>query len=248
MLQIAERCLPLLHICFNELRILEVEAADGAAACWAVQVCLQVLHVGRQFPDQVHSLPAAALCDYACQKLALLGEQLGLMPGGEGPTSTQLDAAIWLGAGLGPDPPYGGDQLKEALGSAEAFQKLYLELAELAMGTFKHLGRGRSARLLGQQLATFHQLRGEPHMSAAYLSDALAVVEGWPLLQTHVLSQLAECLHGERLAAARARLAVSEILDLEQRKENWQQLLDTINQLDSDGEYYKKSELCRTKC
>ncbi|XP_059485136.1 trafficking protein particle complex subunit 10 [Neocloeon triangulifer] len=232
--QIAERCLPLLQICFNELRILEVDFPKGAASCWAVQVALQVLHVCRKFPDQVHSLPAASLCDYACQKLFQLGELLGLMPGGEGPTSTQLDAAVWLGAGLGPEPPFGGEQLKEALGSPATFQKLYLELAELALGTFKHLGRSRSARLLGHQLSNFHQLRGEPHTAAAYLADAHSAVEGWPLLGTNILSQLAECLNGEKLAVARARLAASATLSLEERTKNWHQLLEILDDLDAD--------------
>ncbi|CAB3369283.1 Hypothetical predicted protein [Cloeon dipterum] len=233
--QIAERCLPLLQICSNELRILEVDFPEGAASCWAVQVSLQVLHVCRKYPDQVHSLPAATLCDYACQKLFQLGELLGLMPGGQGPSSAQIDAALWLGAGLGPEPPFGGEQLKEALGSPAAFQKLYLELAELALGTFKHLGRSRSARQLGHQLANFHQLRGDPHLAAAYLSDALTAVEGWPTLEIHILSQLAECLTGEKLAMARARLAASLTLELEVRKQHWHQLLQILKTLDDDG-------------
>ncbi|XP_065339814.1 trafficking protein particle complex subunit 10 isoform X2 [Cloeon dipterum] len=233
--QIAERCLPLLQICSNELRILEVDFPEGAASCWAVQVSLQVLHVCRKYPDQVHSLPAATLCDYACQKLFQLGELLGLMPGGQGPSSAQIDAALWLGAGLGPEPPFGGEQLKEALGSPAAFQNLYLELAELALGTFKHLGRSRSARQLGHQLANFHQLRGDPHLAAAYLSDALTAVEGWPTLEIHILSQLAECLTGEKLAMARARLAASLTLELEVRKQHWHQLLQILKTLDDDG-------------
>lgn len=47
-------------------------------------------------------------------------------------------------------------KLKEALSSRLAFQKYYLEMSELAMGTYKHIGRIRSARLIGIDLAHFY--------------------------------------------------------------------------------------------
>lgn len=60
---------------------------------------------------------------------------------------------VTLSAGMGemdftdssqiPDSPTPMDKLKEALGSKQQFQLHYLELAELAMGTYKHIGRLR---------------------------------------------------------------------------------------------------------
>ena len=41
------------------------------------------------------------------------------------------------------------ERLKEALSSQTSFQKNYLEMAEIAISTYKHIGRIRSARLIG---------------------------------------------------------------------------------------------------
>ena len=80
------------------------------------------------------------------------------------------------------------DKLKEALSSKSAFQKYYLvraerkeekkkhfqchnpllfflllfqELSELSISTFKHIGRTRSARFIGIDLAKFYLLQGQ---------------------------------------------------------------------------------------
>ncbi len=52
-------------------------------------------------------------------------------------------------------------KLREALSSKEAFQKYYLELSELAISTYKHIGRIRSARCIGIELAKFYLLLGQ---------------------------------------------------------------------------------------
>lgn len=72
---------------------------------------------------------------------------------------------------------------------------MFQELSELAMGTYKHIGRLRSARLVGRELASFYKLLGETNKAAAFLGDALKTFEqeGWRELavQTHV--ELAAC-------------------------------------------------------
>lgn len=114
---------------------------------------LQVLHAcERRTTDsaatdaETHSLHTAALWAYAARKLRELGELCGLMPRG-GPTSDQLHLVVGLSSGMGdcpgelPHRPSPTDKLKEALCSQEAFNRHYLELSELAMGTYKHVGK-----------------------------------------------------------------------------------------------------------
>lgn len=45
------------------------------------------------------------------------------------------------------------ERLKDALSSPESFLRHYLEITELTMGTYKHIGHIRCARLIGKQLA-----------------------------------------------------------------------------------------------
>lgn len=77
-----------------------------------------------------------------------LGKLCGLLPGSPDPTSEQLHLVVMLSAGMGDSEPNNHhptptDRLKEALCSKTNFQQYYLELAELAIGTYKHIGRLR---------------------------------------------------------------------------------------------------------
>lgn len=94
-----------------------------------------------------------------------------------------------------PGSPSPTDKLKEALCSQEVFAKNYLELAELAMGTYKHIGRLRSARLVGRELASFYVLMLEVQKSAAFLGDLVKTFEedGWSELAAQTHLELAEC-------------------------------------------------------
>lgn len=69
------------------------------------------------------------------------------------------------------------------------------ELAELAMGTYKHIGHLRSARLIGREVASFYMLLGETQKAAAFLGDVLRTVEqnGWRELAAQTHLELAEC-------------------------------------------------------
>ncbi|KAG5877673.1 hypothetical protein JTB14_013918 [Gonioctena quinquepunctata] len=201
--EMASRCLPFLHTCCRELVFLDVTAPPGAFACWLFLAALEVLDTCDKYNHaeevEEYSLHTAALWMYASQKIRSLGELCGLMPGGT-PTSAQLHIVVGLSAGMGDNPgtptcPSPTDKLKGALCSQEAFNKTYLELAELAMGTYKHIGRLRSARLVGREVASFYMLLGETQKAAAFLTDCLKTFEqdGWHELaaQTHI--ELAEC-------------------------------------------------------
>ncbi|KAI4467519.1 epilepsy holoprosencephaly candidate 1/tmem1 [Holotrichia oblita] len=201
--EIASRCLPFLHNCTREITLLEVTAPPGAISCWLFLACMEVLQTCEKFnqADQVeaYSLNTAPLWAYASQKLKELGELCGLMPNGS-PSSEQLHIVVGLSAGMGDNPgslgaPSPTDKLKKALCSQEAFNKNYLELAELAMGTYKHIGRLRSARLIGRDLAFFYLLLGETQKAAAFLGDALKTFEqdNWRELAAQTQVDLAEC-------------------------------------------------------
>ncbi|XP_049817550.1 trafficking protein particle complex subunit 10 isoform X3 [Aethina tumida] len=199
--EMASRCVPFLHTCTRELSILEVKAPPGAISCWLFLASLEVLQTCDKFnhADEVkeYSLHTACLWEYASQKLRDLGELCGLMPGVE-PTSEQLHIVVGLSAGMGDNPgppnnPSPTDKLKLALRLRDVFNKTYLELAELAMGTYKHIGRLRSARLVGRDVAAFYMLLGESQKAAAFLGDLLRTFEqdGWHELVAQTQVELA---------------------------------------------------------
>ncbi|CAH0550130.1 unnamed protein product [Brassicogethes aeneus] len=201
--EMASRCLPFLHTCTRELAILEIKAPPGAVACWLFLASMEVLQTCDKFnhADEVeeYSLHTACLWEYASQKLKYLGDLCGLMPGGE-PTSDQLHTVVGLSAGMGDNPgpansPSPTDKLKSALIHQDVFNKTYLELAELAMGTYKHIGRLRSARLVGREVASFYMSLGQHQKSAAFLGDLLRTFEqdGWQELAAQTHLELAEC-------------------------------------------------------
>lgn len=63
------------------------------------------------------------------------------------------------------------------------------------MGTYKHIGRLRCARLVGTEVASFYMLLGETQKAAAFLSDALRTFEedGWREVAAQIQVELAEC-------------------------------------------------------
>lgn len=69
------------------------------------------------------------------------------------------------------------------------------ELAELAMGTYKHIGRIRSARMIGRDLAAFYLQLGELQKAAVFLTDALKTFEeeNWRQLAIATQIELADC-------------------------------------------------------
>lgn len=154
--QIAERLLPFLFETLRELDALKVDAPDGALACWQIVCALEILQLCEQAVEQQdltdvfqHTAP---IWNVAKDKLYELGKLCGLLPGFS-PTSVQLHTVVQLSAGIGdslldeeavlverpvdvdrskahspsrrPKQP-ATDRLKEALGSNNAFQKLYL--------------------------------------------------------------------------------------------------------------------------
>uniref|UniRef100_UPI00358F56F4 trafficking protein particle complex subunit 10 isoform X2 n=1 Tax=Myxine glutinosa TaxID=7769 RepID=UPI00358F56F4 len=203
--EVAQRALELLHNSVQELHLLEIPLPLGAVDCWVYISCLEVLQRIESFCDtnqnDMFAVYAAGLRAYAREKLHGLGNLCGLMSC-KGPTSEELNRTVDLLAGLSNNDTEmvnnlnnPSKRLREALSSTEAFEKHYLELSEVAMGTYKHIGRLRSARLIGKELADFHMRKCEPRKAEGYLLDALKTyrAEGWSLLVSHTRRQLAAC-------------------------------------------------------
>ncbi|XP_012148441.2 SIDL trafficking protein particle complex subunit 10 isoform X2 [Megachile rotundata] len=206
--EVAQRCLSFVHNTISELRILEIQRPEGSIECWSFLCALEVLqacqlssyNIDNNQQLDLCSLHTASLWALARDKLGNLGRLCGLMPGSE-PTSEQLHTVVYLIAGMGDSESQiegkltPTDKLKEALSSKEAFKKQYLEHAELAMGTYKHVGRIRSARLIGKELAQFYSELGENQKAVAFLSDALKTYtdEGWNHLAAQTQLELAQC-------------------------------------------------------
>ncbi|XP_077870165.1 LOW QUALITY PROTEIN: trafficking protein particle complex subunit 10-like [Saccoglossus kowalevskii] len=199
--EVAQRSLPFMHNTVHELHILEVPMPVGSVACWVFLSCLEVLQMcercGNASQVDVYTHYTASLWAYARDKLLELGLLCGLMPDMT-PLSEQLHLVVNLLSGMGQsglteNSP--NQKLREALSSKESFHKHYLELSELAMGTYKHIGRLRCAKRIGKDLANFYMKNGEANKAELFLSDALKtyVEEGWDLLASYTRKQLAEC-------------------------------------------------------
>ncbi|XP_024942928.1 trafficking protein particle complex subunit 10 isoform X2 [Cephus cinctus] len=251
--EVAQRCLSFVYNTLSELRMLEVQRPEGAVECWAFLCALEVIQAcqlsnlntenGQEQLD-LCSLHTASLWALANDKLGDLGRLCGLMPGNE-LTSEKLHTVVYLIAGMGDSEPQvtgkltPTDKLKEALSSKEAFKKQYLEHAELAMGTYKHVGRIRSARLIGKELARFYSELGEFHKAVIFLSDALKTYtdEGWYHLAAQTQLELAQCYKRmddvEKYVKVCAAIASTESLHITVRSSYFEEMFAYMKMLNA---------------
>ncbi|XP_059866228.1 trafficking protein particle complex subunit 10 isoform X2 [Delphinus delphis] len=203
--EVAQRALELLHSCVQELKLLEVSVPPGALDCWVFLSCLEVLQRIEGCCDraQIDSNIAhtVGLWSYATEKLKSLGYLCGLVSE-QGPNSEDLNRTVDLLAGLGAERPETANtaqspykKLKEALSSVEAFEKHYLDLSHATIEMYTSIGRIRSAKFVGKDLAEFYMRKKSPQKAEIYLQGALKnyLAEGWALPITHTRKQLAEC-------------------------------------------------------
>ncbi|CAE1271126.1 TRAPPC10 [Acanthosepion pharaonis] len=256
--EIAERAVAYLHNTVQEMKTLEIQLPEGSLACWVFLSCLEVLQTSEKLNDtnqsNAHSLYTASLWDYARRKLKELGFLCGLMPGLDSkPTSEQLSKVVDLLFGMGVNdedatgigPPRPIDRLREALSSKESFKQHYLELSELAMGTFKHIGRVRSARIIGHDLAEFYMKLGEPLKAEGFLLDAMKMYkqEGWDILADGVRILVAQCQkkldNTLKYIKTCCHIACSSYLTLSERCHYLEELYQLTN--NSDSPFYLKT-------
>lgn len=235
--EVAERTLPFLHNCIRELSLLDVTYPQGAVACWVFLSCIEILHTCENYTESNHveqySRYTAGIWAYARQKLADLGQLCGLMPGQE-QTSEQLHIAVQIFSGLGDDFTKPVEKLKRALSSQQEFCKQYLELSELAMGTYKHIGRVRCARSLGFDLAKFYWSIKDHTTATSFLQNALHCYEqdGWKQLAAnarlnlaHSYSQLGDILRYAKMCVS---IASSSELPMSVRVKHYDEMLKIL--------------------
>ncbi|XP_057552518.1 trafficking protein particle complex subunit 10 isoform X7 [Hippopotamus amphibius kiboko] len=185
--------------------VLGVSVPPGALDCWVFLSCLEVLQRIEGCCDraQIDSNIAhtVGLWSYATEKLKSLGYLCGLVSE-KGPNSEDLNRTVDLLAGLGAERPETANtaqspykKLKEALSSVEAFEKHYLDLSHATIEMYTSIGRIRSAKFVGKDLAEFYMRKKSPQKAEVYLQGALKnyLAEGWALPLTHTRKQLAEC-------------------------------------------------------
>lgn len=244
--EIASRCLATVHNSIVELSLLGAPAVDGASACWAHLACAETLRACERLAATNNALEMctaaqAPLLHHAKDKLHELGKLCGLLPGSPEPTSEQLHLVVMLSAGMGDSepnsqPPTPTDRLKEALCSAPSFQQYYLELAELAMGTYKHIGRLRFARLIGRELASFYSELGETSKAVVFLMDALRSYEeqGWKELAAQTRLELVSAAKKmkdmDRYAKLSATIACTQELEILVRNFYFEEMMRTIRE------------------
>ncbi|XP_066115340.1 trafficking protein particle complex subunit 10 isoform X2 [Saccopteryx bilineata] len=244
--EVAQRALELLHSCVQELKLLEVSVPPGALDCWVFLSCLEVLQRIEGCCDrmQIDSNIAhtVGLWSYATEKLKSLGYLCGLVSE-KGPNSEDLNRTVDLLAGLGAERPETANtaqspykKLKEALSSVETFEKHYLDLSHATVEMYTSIGRIRSAKFVGKDLAEFYMRKKSPQKAETYLQGALKnyLAEGWALPITHTRKQLAECQKHlgqiENYLQTSSLLASDHHLTEEERKYFCQEILNFASQ------------------
>uniref|UniRef100_A0A8C7EDZ2 Trafficking protein particle complex subunit 10 n=1 Tax=Nothoprocta perdicaria TaxID=30464 RepID=A0A8C7EDZ2_NOTPE len=251
--EVSQRALELLHNCVQELKLLEVSVPPGALDCWVFLSCLEVLQRIEGCCDRAqidaNVSHTVGLWSYATEKLRSLGYLCGLASE-KGPNSEDLNRTVDLLAGLGAERPETANasqspykKLKEALSSVEAFEKHYLDLSHATIEMYTNIGRIRSAKLVGKDLAEFYMRKKSPQKAEVYLQGALKtyLAEGWALLVTHTRKQLAECQKQlgqiDNYLQTSSLLASDSHLTEDERKRFCQEILDFANQqTESQGE------------
>ncbi|XP_013166205.1 PREDICTED: trafficking protein particle complex subunit 10 [Papilio xuthus] len=254
--EIASRCLSTVHNTLVELSLLGASTVDGAAACWAQLACAETWRACDRLAASAATNPSpnahgnalelctatqAPLLHNAKDKLHELGKLCGLLPGSPDPTSEQLHLVVMLSAGMGDSEannaqPTPTDRLKEALCSKTSFQQYYLELAELAMGTYKHIGRLRFARQIGRDLASFYSELGETGKAVLFLTDALRSYEeeGWMDLAAQTRLELVAAAKKmndvDRYTKLSARIASTVELEILVRNFYFEEMMKSIRE------------------
>ncbi|KAG8041690.1 hypothetical protein G9C98_006985 [Cotesia typhae] len=242
--EIARRCLLFIYNTLSELRILEISLPDGSVECWSILCALEILDVCQTLlisaDNSQHldlcSLYTADLWALASKKLGKLGKLCGLMPHIPKPTSEQLHTVIYLIAGLNTyietqEEVLYTNKFKSALSSNEIFTKQFLEYSELAMGTYKHIGRIRSARYIGKELAQFYSSLDENQTAVTFLLDALKTYtdEGWNLLALKTQLKLTEYYkkmnNSKKYIKMSCLIACSKVLNIATRKTYLEEML-----------------------
>lgn len=197
-----------LQNCVREHENLKIEVLPGALTCWSLISALEVLQKCECYSCtstmENYSLHTVDIWNCARKKLLELGYRSHQMPG---MTFTNQDSEYIakLMDGLGPDP-HGGlsyqnneispqARLKDALASKEQFSKHLVEISELTLGTYKHIGRKRHALLVGKELADFYIAQNNFKRALPFLVELerMLLIEKWDPLLEDVQKCISKC-------------------------------------------------------
>ena len=176
----------------------------GAVDCWVFLSASEILLICERYNDSSqmdsYSKNTIGVRAYSRRKLEELGKICGLVPGMQS-KSDHLHYVVSLIAGMGDDhhtdasSPSAQTRLKDALSGADAFLRNFLEFSELTMGTYKHIGRMREARLIGKELAEIYMKLDKYPLALSFLLDLekVFVAEQWAVLLSNTRKAILKC-------------------------------------------------------
>jgi len=197
-----------LQNCIREHELLNIDVMQGALTCWSFISALEVLQKCECYSCtstmENYALHTVDIWNCARKQLLELGRLAHQMPG---MTFSAADAEFVskLLAGLGSDPHDGVSyqnnetspqaRLRDALASKEQFSKHLVEISELTLGTYKHIGRKRHALLVGKELAEFYIAQCNFPRALPFLIEMERTVqfEKWDPLLKDVQDRISVC-------------------------------------------------------
>lgn len=197
-----------LHNCIHEHEFLKISIVPGALSCWSFVSALEVLQKCECYSCtstmENYSLHTVDIWDCARRKLLELGQLSHQMPGMTFTNENAKHTSDLL-RGLGPDPHKGVSyqnneispqaRLRDALAGKEQFSKHFIEISELTLGTYKHIGRKRHALLVGKELATFYMAQSNFTRALPFLIEMERVLkaEKWDILLEDIKQSILTC-------------------------------------------------------
>lgn len=209
-----------LQNCLREHELLKINVVPGALTCWTFISALEVLQKCECYSCtstmENYSLHTVDIWNCARKKLLELGYLVHKIPSIGGNKIEKLSANYndqqninehisKLLTGLGPDP-HGGlsyqnneispqARLRDALAGEKQFSKHLIEISELTLGTYKHIGRMRHALLVGKELADFYIAQNNFTRALPFLSDMEKILkhENWEPLLEDIQQSILKC-------------------------------------------------------
>lgn len=216
-----------LQNCIREHEFLNINVVPGALTCWSFISALEVLQKCECYSCtstmENYSLHTVDIWNCARKKLLELGNLSHQMPGLTF-SSENGEYIAQLIDGLGPDP-HGGvsyqnneispqARLKDALSGKEQFSKHLIEISELTLGTYKHIGRKRHALLVGKELADFYIAQSNFIRALPFLNEFERTLteEKWEPLLEEVHECIAKCSSANQDKKGESSIETDKIL------------------------------------
>lgn len=210
--RVAASTLLFLQNCVREHENLGIDLFPGALSCWTFISALEVLQKCECYSCtstmENYSLHTVDIWNCARRKLLELGQLCHRMPGVTA-DKQHTEHINKLLNGLGTDP-HGGlsyqkneispqARLKDALAGKEQFSKHLIDLSELTLGTYKHIGRKRHALLIGKELAEFYMAKQNFRRALPFLLDMERnlIADKWQPLVTNIQKIITSCGRNE---------------------------------------------------